>query len=282
LIFASTRQERFGSRQVHTWNDQPFLNLYKGVIAKDGSVGEIMPFDESTNTQFHESNMVISTDGSELYFTRNNFHEGRKVLSEEGVNNLEIFMRRQTGQGWSKEIPFPYNSISHSVGHPALSAQHHFPRRENPAEIREEDKQAPRLRRAAREIGRGELRHAVQLLSQQLRKSLLHPASPPAEADGIPFTPVEQIWSAFDCAQLWALIAHAGNGPIDRVVTAKLAGRLHAPVVAGEEHVLYAWVAGRTESSLLAGSALVGADGELRATGLQTAVKADWGVPLRP
>ena len=108
------------------------------------------------------------------------------------------------------------------------------------------------------------------------------PWTPPAQADGIPFTPVEQIWSAFDCAQLWALIVHAGDGPVDRVVTAKLAGRLHAPVVAGEEHVLYAWVAGRAESSLLAGAALVGADGELRATGLQTAVAADWGVPLRP
>ena len=66
VIFASTRVQRFASRQVHTWNDQPFLNLYKGILAEDeGTVSDIVSFDDATNTQYHESNMVISTDGSD-------------------------------------------------------------------------------------------------------------------------------------------------------------------------------------------------------------------------
>jgi hypothetical protein len=121
IIFASARVEHFGTRDVHSWNDQPFLNLFKGVLGKDGTVSRINALDDATNTKYHESNMIISTDGMELYFTRNNYHEGRKVLSEEGVNNLEIFMRRRDALGWGKEIPFPYNSASHSVAHPALT-----------------------------------------------------------------------------------------------------------------------------------------------------------------
>ena len=108
------------------------------------------------------------------------------------------------------------------------------------------------------------------------------PWTPPSEADGIPFTAVEDIWAAFDCVELWALIVHADGRPGDRVVTAKLAGRTHAPVSAGEQHIVYGWPAGRTDSAYLAGAALVGPDGELKATGLQTAVTAEWGVPLKP
>lgn len=114
------------------------------------------------------------------------------------------------------------------------------------------------------------------------RQLVAAPWTPPSQADGIPFTPVEDIWAAFDCVQLWALIVHADGRPGDRVVTAKLAGRLHAPVVAGEPHVIYGWPAGRTDSAYLAGAALVGADGEVKATGLQTAATAEWGVPLKP
>ena len=43
------------------------------------------------------------------------------MLSEQGVNNLEIFIRHREAGGWSKETPFPYNSPAYSVGHPALS-----------------------------------------------------------------------------------------------------------------------------------------------------------------
>jgi len=124
IIFASSRPEHFASRQLHSWNDQPFLSLYTGILAKDGSITGVKPMSEVTNTKYHESNAVISNDGSELYFTRNNYSDGRKVLSEEGVNNLQIFMRRRTQDGWSKEIAFPYNSSAYSVGHPALSYDH--------------------------------------------------------------------------------------------------------------------------------------------------------------
>ena len=76
---------------------------------------------DHSRTQYHESHAIVSADGSELYFTRNNIFEGRKVLSEEGVNNLQIFTRRMLPEGWSKETAFPYNSPSYSVGHPALT-----------------------------------------------------------------------------------------------------------------------------------------------------------------
>jgi hypothetical protein len=92
--------------------------------------------------------------------------------------------------------------------------------------------------------------------------------------------PVERVWAAFDCPQLWALIAHAPAGTADRVVTAALAARIDGPVIAGRPHVVMAWPVGRTARGWIAGAALLGPDGSVRAVGRQVAAVASWGVPL--
>jgi hypothetical protein len=110
------------------------------------------------------------------------------------------------------------------------------------------------------------------------RQLVAAPWVPPGEE----FVPDELVWAAFDCSQLWSLIAHAPADTSDRVVTAALATRIEHPVVAGEPHVIVAWPIGRHERTWVAGAVLFGPGGELRATGRQTAAVATWGVPLSP
>ena len=88
------------------------------------------------------------------------------------------------------------------------------------------------------------------------------------------------VWAAFDCAQLWSLIASAPANTTDRVVTAALETRVEQPVAAGEPHVVMAWPIGRDDRSWVAGAALFRPSGELSAVGLQRAAVATWGVPL--
>ncbi len=121
LIFASSRITKYTSRDVHSWNDQPFLNLYSGSLDAEGNLTEVMALDQGLNTRYHESNAIISQEGKTMYFTRNNYQDGRKTLSEDGVNNLQIFIRQREGGRWTNESPFPHNSPAYSVGHPALS-----------------------------------------------------------------------------------------------------------------------------------------------------------------
>jgi hypothetical protein len=98
--------------------------------------------------------------------------------------------------------------------------------------------------------------------------------------DGDAIVPDRLVWAAFDCAQLWALIAHAPTGTTDRVVTAALQTRIEQPVFAGEPHVVIGWPIGRDDRTWLAGAALFGPSGELSAVGLQRAAITTWGVPL--
>lgn len=58
-------------RTIWTLYVIPIENVKKGdSIAKD--------FSNSINTKMHESNAVFTKDGKKMYFTRNNFNNGKK------------------------------------------------------------------------------------------------------------------------------------------------------------------------------------------------------------
>ena len=101
-----------------------------------------------------------------------------------------------------------------------------------------------------------------------------------AEADGEGRVGPELVSAAFDCTQLWALIAHAPPGTEDLVVTSGLELSLLRPVRAGQPHVLLGWPIGRQGRAWLAGAALFDLDGELCASGRQRAAITSWGLPL--
>lgn len=90
----------------------------------------------------------------------------------------------------------------------------------------------------------------------------------------------ELVSAAFDCVQLWALIAHAPPDTSDLVVTSALELSLLRPVAAGEPHVLVGWPIGREGWAWLAGAALFDGAGEPCAVGRQRAAIASWGLPL--
>lgn len=120
LLFASARAPEYTARRHHTWDDQPFLDLYTATVDPSGNVRDVHTLRDQVNSRYHESNAVISPDGMELYFTRNNFHAGHSTLGENGFNNLQIFVRQREGEGWSREKAFVHNHADRSVGHPAL------------------------------------------------------------------------------------------------------------------------------------------------------------------
>ncbi len=121
LIFSSDRDTGNLARYRHTWNSKDFLDLYK-VNADSVSMNNVSKLGEGVNTRLHESTSITTKDGSTLYFTRNNFKEGKYIKDEEGVIRLKIFRATMTEEGeWGNLEELPFNSDAHSVAHPALS-----------------------------------------------------------------------------------------------------------------------------------------------------------------
>ena len=121
VVFASARRPDVAESRRHTWNGQPFLDLY---FAAPGTDGEWQVIDElgDLNTKYHESNATFSPDGNTVWFTRNNYFKGKKGMTSQDEVNLKIYSRKLVNGKWTFEQPFTYNSDASSVGHPSLSS----------------------------------------------------------------------------------------------------------------------------------------------------------------
>ena len=120
LLFSSDRDTGNLARYRHTWNSRDFLDLYK-VNADSISNDKVVKLEGEVNTRLHESTSVVSKDGGMMYFTRNNFLDGKKYKDAEGIIRLKIYSAENVNGVWTNIVELPFNSDSYSVAHPMLS-----------------------------------------------------------------------------------------------------------------------------------------------------------------
>ena len=120
LIFASDRDTGNLARYRHTWNSKDFLDLYK-VNLDSTSNDRVVKLEGDVNTRLHESSTAVTKDGTTIYFTRNNFLDGKKYKDESGIIRLKIYSAEYIDGEWTNVIELPFNNDSYSVAHPVLS-----------------------------------------------------------------------------------------------------------------------------------------------------------------
>lgn len=132
LVFSSDRDRGSVVNMDHAWTGHPFLELYfvEGKEVKkseDGTCGEMVygrpeKFSAKLNTKYHEAAITFSVKGQELFFTRNNFKDGKTGKDDEGIIRLKVYSAKSLGDGkWGDLESLPFNSDEYSVAHPALS-----------------------------------------------------------------------------------------------------------------------------------------------------------------
>jgi len=119
LIFSSDRDTGNLAKYRHTWNSKDFLDLYK-VNADSSSLNMVAKLGDKVNTRLHESTSVSTKDGGTMYFTRNNFKDGKYIKDENGVIRLKIFKTTLIDGIWQNIEELPFNSDAYSVAHPVL------------------------------------------------------------------------------------------------------------------------------------------------------------------
>ncbi|WP_369765069.1 OmpA family protein [Flavobacterium sp. WC2429] len=121
IIFTSARDTGSISKRKHTWTNQYFTNLYATDVDKDMNPGIPSKFDENVNSKFNESTPAFTKDGKTMYFTRNNFLDGKKGKDGKQITLIKIYKAVLDNNKWSNITELPFNSDSYSTAHPALS-----------------------------------------------------------------------------------------------------------------------------------------------------------------
>ncbi|PKV49931.1 outer membrane protein OmpA-like peptidoglycan-associated protein [Aquimarina sp. MAR_2010_214] len=124
IVFSSSRDTLTFKKAVHQWNGEAFLNLFEAEYDSiNNSFSKIRRFDGKINSKFHESTPVFTKDRRTIYFTRNNFEEGKLGRDQRGTNKLKIYRSYKNPEGgWTTPHNLPFNSDEYSVAHPTLSS----------------------------------------------------------------------------------------------------------------------------------------------------------------
>ena len=121
LVFASARDTGGVAKKTFKWTNGSFTNLYSAVLMPDGSLGIPERFQKNINSKFNESTPVFTQDGKTMYFTRNNFLDGKRRSDEKRVTLLKLYKATLVDGKWQNIMELPFNSDQFSVAHPALS-----------------------------------------------------------------------------------------------------------------------------------------------------------------
>lgn len=121
LVFTTARDTGNFVKRMDPWTGEGFTNLYQSTIDADGVLSNTRRAFKSLNTKFHESTPVFTKDAKTVYFTRNNYNNGKKGKDANQTTLLKIYKATLNGQKWENITELPFNSDDYSVAHPALS-----------------------------------------------------------------------------------------------------------------------------------------------------------------
>lgn len=121
LVFTSARDTGGVFVKKHSWTNQSFTNLYCSIITDNGNLSEPQKFSKKIDSKYHESTPVFTNDGLTMYFTRNNFLNGKKGRDSEKGILLKLYKATKNGENWGNVTELPFNSNEYSCAHPALS-----------------------------------------------------------------------------------------------------------------------------------------------------------------
>lgn len=121
IVFASARDTGSLGQRKHKWTNQYFTNLYMADLGDNMAPSAAKKFDKNINSRFHESTPAFTSDGKTMYFTRNNYLDGKKGKDGNKITLIKIYKATLENDKWANITELPFDSDNYSTAHPALS-----------------------------------------------------------------------------------------------------------------------------------------------------------------
>ncbi len=123
LVFVSTRGTGSNTTsRKDTWINDNFMELFFADKKDESSFNTPEIFSKEINTKYHEGPMTFTENGDVMFFTRNNYNDGKRRKDEQDVTLLKIYSAQEEDGDWSDVTELPFNSDLFHSCHPTLSA----------------------------------------------------------------------------------------------------------------------------------------------------------------
>ena len=121
IVFASARRKADINENYAGWTGEKFTDLYAADSDLGGNLSKATLLSALINSKYHESTPIFTKDGNTVFFTRNNFFDGKRKYGSENTTLLKIYKATFDGKKWTNITSLPFNSDDYQVAHPALS-----------------------------------------------------------------------------------------------------------------------------------------------------------------
>ncbi|MFV8328496.1 flagellar motor protein MotB, partial [Flavobacterium sp. ZS1P14] len=121
IVFASARDTGSLGQRKNKWTNQYFTNLYSADLGENMTPSAPKKFDKTINSKFHEATPAFTSDGKTMYFTRNNYLDGKKGKDGNKITLVKIYKASLENGKWTNIAELPFDSDNYSTAHPALS-----------------------------------------------------------------------------------------------------------------------------------------------------------------
>ena len=120
LVFVSTREDA-SLDKIDPWLNDNCMDLYFAPI--EAGIEQLpKPFADELNTTLHEGPVSFTDDEQKIFFTRNNYKNGKRGVSKKRITKLKIYTAERKKDQWKNIEELPFNDNEIDVCHPALSA----------------------------------------------------------------------------------------------------------------------------------------------------------------
>lgn len=120
LVSSSKRVSGSVNRQ-YSWDGTYFYNLYKAEVDSSGDIKKMKLLKGEVNTKYHDGPAVYHLKSNKVYFTRNNYINGKKGNDENKIVRLKLYSGELINNKIKNVIELPLNSDEHSCAHASIS-----------------------------------------------------------------------------------------------------------------------------------------------------------------
>ena len=97
------------------------MSIFRAKRDGDGKLGEPKPFAEELTTKYHEGPLSFNKTNDQIFFTRDNYEDGKAIESSDGTIRLQIFSAKQAGAKWGMEEKLSFNDKESDYAHPSIN-----------------------------------------------------------------------------------------------------------------------------------------------------------------
>ena len=122
VLFISTQKtEKTDKRMKDNWINDNFMNIFYASKGGGDKLGEPEEFALDLTTKYHEGPVSLTADQKRIFFTRNDFNNGKRNFDSDGMLRLQIYTASKEDEAWSKPEELPFNTKEYDEAHPSVS-----------------------------------------------------------------------------------------------------------------------------------------------------------------